>query len=79
MYALTAVTAGAIGHKKAIMCNGANMAFERKVFLALNPYQNNLHISLYNLNNSKENAEAIQMNADFLQGDAMDDLINQLK
>jgi len=42
-------------------------------------HQNNLHISLYNLTNSKENTEAIQMNADFLQGDAMDDLINQLK
>lgn len=45
MYALTAVTAGAIGHKKAIMCNGANMAFDRKVFLLLDPYKDNLHIS----------------------------------
>ena len=45
MVALTAVTAGAIGHKKAMMCNGANMAFDRKVFLDLNPYKDNLQIS----------------------------------
>jgi cellulose synthase/poly-beta-1,6-N-acetylglucosamine synthase-like glycosyltransferase len=43
--ALTAVTAGAIGCKKAIMCNGANLGFDRKTFLALAPYQNNLHLS----------------------------------
>lgn len=45
MQALTAVTAGAFGHKKPIMCNGANMGFDRKMFLKLDPYQNNLHIS----------------------------------
>lgn len=43
--ALTAATAGAIGNKKPIMCNGANMGFDRKTFIALAPYQNNLHLS----------------------------------
>jgi cellulose synthase/poly-beta-1,6-N-acetylglucosamine synthase-like glycosyltransferase len=45
MQALTAVTAGAFGHKHAIMCSGANLAFDRRTFLALNPYKDNLHIS----------------------------------
>ncbi len=45
MQTLTAVTAGAFGHKMAIMSNGANLAFDRKTFLALNPYKNNKHIS----------------------------------
>jgi cellulose synthase/poly-beta-1,6-N-acetylglucosamine synthase-like glycosyltransferase len=45
MQTLAAVTAGAIGHKKALMCNGANMAFDRKTFLYLDPYQYNHHIS----------------------------------
>jgi hypothetical protein len=35
LQALTAVTAGAIGNKNAVMCNGANMAFDRKIFLEL--------------------------------------------
>jgi biofilm PGA synthesis N-glycosyltransferase PgaC len=45
LQALTAVTAGAIGNKNAVMCNGANMAFDRKIFLELDPYKHNLHIS----------------------------------
>lgn len=45
MQALTAVTAGAIGNNKALMCNGANLAFDRKKFLALDPYKYNQHIS----------------------------------
>jgi len=45
MQALTAVTAGAIGNKKALMCNGANLAFDRKTFLSLDPFKYNHHIS----------------------------------
>jgi cellulose synthase/poly-beta-1,6-N-acetylglucosamine synthase-like glycosyltransferase len=44
MLALGAVTAGAIGNKRPIMCNAANMAFDRETFLSINPYHNNLHI-----------------------------------
>jgi cellulose synthase/poly-beta-1,6-N-acetylglucosamine synthase-like glycosyltransferase len=44
LQALAAVSAGAIGHKNAIMCNGANMVFNRQIFLSLNPYKYNLHI-----------------------------------
>jgi cellulose synthase/poly-beta-1,6-N-acetylglucosamine synthase-like glycosyltransferase len=45
LQSLAAVSAGAIGQKNPIMCNGANLAFHRKTFLTLNPYQNNYHIS----------------------------------
>jgi cellulose synthase/poly-beta-1,6-N-acetylglucosamine synthase-like glycosyltransferase len=45
LQALAAVSAGAIGHKNAIMCNGANLGFNRKAFLSLDPYKYNLHIS----------------------------------
>ena len=45
LHALAAVTAGAIGHKKSIMCNGANLAFDRNTFLQLDPYKYNHFIS----------------------------------
>jgi cellulose synthase/poly-beta-1,6-N-acetylglucosamine synthase-like glycosyltransferase len=45
MQSLAAVTAGAIGNKKGIMCNGANLGFDRKMFLKLDPYKNNMHLS----------------------------------
>jgi cellulose synthase/poly-beta-1,6-N-acetylglucosamine synthase-like glycosyltransferase len=45
LQALAAASAGAIGHKNAIMCNGANLSFHRKTFLSLDPYRNNLHVS----------------------------------
>lgn len=41
---LMTVTGGAIGHKKALLCNGANMAFERTTFLELLPYKANINI-----------------------------------
>lgn len=44
MIALTAVTAGAMGKQNAIMCNGANMGFDRIKFLTLDPYKYNMHI-----------------------------------
>jgi glycerophosphoryl diester phosphodiesterase len=42
-------------------------------------HQRNLHITLYNMTNAKENLEAIQMNADFLQSDHMQHLVDVLK
>ncbi len=42
-------------------------------------HQNNLHITLYNMVNANENIKAIQMNADFLQSDKMEHLIEVLK
>lgn len=45
LQALAAVTAGAIGNKKPVMCNGANLAFDRNTFLSLDPYKYNHHIS----------------------------------
>jgi cellulose synthase/poly-beta-1,6-N-acetylglucosamine synthase-like glycosyltransferase len=45
MEALMAVTAGSFGNKAGIMCNGANLAFDRNKFLELTPYKSNLHIS----------------------------------
>lgn len=44
LHCLAGVTAGAIAQKKPLMCNGANMAFHRKTFLALDPYQGNYHL-----------------------------------
>lgn len=45
LHALAAVSAGAMGQKNPIMCNGANLAFDRNAFLLLNPYQYNHFIS----------------------------------
>lgn len=42
-------------------------------------HQNNLHITLYNMVNANQNITAIQMNADFLQSDKMEHLIDVLK
>tara|TARA_R110002096_G_scaffold352864_7_gene546074 strand:- start:16420 stop:17469 length:1050 start_codon:yes stop_codon:yes gene_type:complete len=39
--ALIASTSGAIGIGKAFMCNGANLAFSKKLFLDLNPFNTN--------------------------------------
>lgn len=43
--ALISATAGAIGINRAFMCNGANLAFSRKLFLELDPFSNNKEIS----------------------------------
>ena len=45
LLALAAVTKGGIINQTPIMCNGANMAFDRLTFNQINPYANNLHIS----------------------------------
>lgn len=43
--AITGITAGFAGLKKAFMCNGANLAFKKEAYLSVNGYQNHLHIS----------------------------------
>lgn len=43
--ALTAITAGYAGIKKAFMCNGANLAFTKAAFQAVQGYQSHLSIS----------------------------------
>lgn len=43
--AITGITAGFAGLKKAFMCNGANLAFKKEVFIDVNGYQNHIHIS----------------------------------
>ena len=43
--ALTAVTAGFVGIQKPFLCNGANLAFDKKAFLSVNGYQSHQSIS----------------------------------
>ncbi len=43
--ALTAITAGYCGINQPFLCNGANLAFKKDVFIKANGYQNHLHIS----------------------------------
>lgn len=43
--ALTAITAGYAGIKKAFMCNGANLAFSKAAFMSVQGYQSHLSIS----------------------------------
>lgn len=42
--ALIALTSGAIGIKRPILCNGANLGFRKEVFKNLDPYRNNIKI-----------------------------------
>lgn len=43
--ALTAITAGYTGLQKPFMCNGANLAFRKSSYEAVNGYNSHLHIS----------------------------------
>jgi len=43
--ALTGITSGYCGLQKPFMCNGANLAFKKRVFEQVNGYQSHLHIS----------------------------------
>lgn len=43
--AITGITAGFAGLKKAFMCNGANLAFKKEAYVSVNGYQNHIHIS----------------------------------
>lgn len=43
--ALTAINAGFVGLQKPFLCNGANLAFDKKAFLAVNGYQSHQSIS----------------------------------
>ena len=43
--ALTAITAGFCGINRPFMCNGANLAFTKQAYEAVNGYLNHLHIS----------------------------------
>ncbi|HRG59374.1 MAG TPA: glycosyltransferase [Bacteroidia bacterium] len=45
LHGLAAASAGAFGKNNPIMCNGANMAFNRITFLSIDPFKNNLHIN----------------------------------
>ncbi len=42
---LNLVSAGTFKLKKPVMCNGANMAFARKVFIEVGGYEGNLHLA----------------------------------
>lgn len=44
-FALTAITAGYAGIRKPFMCNGANLAFTKQAYRAVNGYQSHLHLS----------------------------------
>lgn len=44
-FALTAITAGYTGIQKPFMCNGANLAFKKQSYQAVNGYQSHLHLS----------------------------------
>jgi glycosyltransferase involved in cell wall biosynthesis len=44
-FALTAITAGYAGIQQPFMCNGANLAFKKQAYHAVNGYQSHLHIS----------------------------------
>ena len=45
MLALTAVTAGAAGQGKAVLCSGANLLFRRDLFHRVGGYQGNEHLA----------------------------------
>lgn len=43
--ALTGITAGFVGVNKPFLCNGANLAFDKKAFMTVNGYDSHAHIS----------------------------------
>lgn len=43
--ALTGITAGFVGINKPFLCNGANLAFDKKAFMTVNGYDSHAHIS----------------------------------
>ncbi len=42
---LQGVTMGSFGHKKGLLCNGANLAYTKTLFKALNGFKDNKHIA----------------------------------
>lgn len=45
LVAMIGVTAGSIGQKRPVMASGANMLFEKKLFIQVNGYEGNQHVA----------------------------------